>query len=246
MKLTQLIFILSIFLLGNEKEDILIAEYSYSIKMEELPTATVVNSTLIASKTKSVYEMDFVGDSNFLEEREGRQGKILSIKPKNNPYIYKDLLSNNFYSIERVGMKPFLVEDNIKIFDWKLENEFKDILNYKCQKATTFYRGRNYVAYFSSQIPFNNGPWKFAGLPGLIMEVKSTDGVFQLEINKLSIKKSDTDIKNPYRNYLEKKVSWKEFTDEYKRKYEELLSYTDPDGGSSSIPAKKIELLVEN
>jgi len=56
-------------------------------------------------------------------------------------------------------------------FNWQLSKEHKSILSYNCQKATCTFRGRNYTAWFTSEIPIQNGPYKFGGLPGLIMQI---------------------------------------------------------------------------
>jgi GLPGLI family protein len=64
----------------------------------------------------------------------------------------------------------YLKELNPK-FDWVLINETKKIGDFTCNKATCHFRGRDYVAWYTNEIPVPHGPWKFQGLPGLILEV---------------------------------------------------------------------------
>jgi len=59
-------------------------------------------------------------------------------------------------------------------YEWEIGKEEKEILGYKCQKATTYFRGRQYEAWFASDIPIFDGPYKFADLPGLILELYDT------------------------------------------------------------------------
>ena len=54
--------------------------------------------------------------------------------------------------------------------EWKLSNDTKLIGKFTCKKATTFFRGRQYTAWFTPEIPVPFGPWKLQGLPGLILE----------------------------------------------------------------------------
>ena len=75
---------------------------------------------------------------------------------KNISYI----LLNDLFSIQ--------TEDKI---NWKLSNETKSVTNYKLQKATTTFGGRNWTAWFNTEINLNEGPYKFRGLPGLIFEI---------------------------------------------------------------------------
>lgn len=238
--------ILSLSVLKTDNESSLIVNYTYSIHIETLPSATVVNSTLIDNGKESLYEMDFVGNSNLTEEEAGDNGSVLSIKPSRNPYIYKDKEKKEFYSIQRISMKPYLIRDNMNIFKWTLEKDTKDILGYKCQAAKAHYRGRDYIAYFTTEVPFKNGPWKFSGLPGLILEVKSVDNVFSLVANSLELKNSKAEISNPYEKKKAKAISWDEFIKKYKRKHEELKHYRNESGGYRSIPRKNIETYIED
>ena len=46
----------------------------------------------------------------------------------------------------------------------------KQIAGYPCQLGYCHFRGRTWKAWFTTDIPVSNGPWKLAGLPGLILE----------------------------------------------------------------------------
>ena len=68
--------------------------------------------------------------------------------------------------------------ERLPAFEWQILSESKDILGYKCQKAQGEFRGRKYIAWFAPSIPISDGPWKFCGLPGLILAVEDTDKYF--------------------------------------------------------------------
>ncbi len=63
--------------------------------------------------------------------------------------------------------------------EWELLQETDTILGYNCLKATTSYAGRKYEVWFAPDIPFNDGPWKFYGLPGLILKAEDENRLFQ-------------------------------------------------------------------
>ena len=67
------------------------------------------------------------------------------------------------------------------LMQWTLESEKQTICGYQCQRATCHWRGRNYVAWFTSAIPMKSGPWKFGGLPGLIMKIYDTKHLYTWE-----------------------------------------------------------------
>ncbi len=60
--------------------------------------------------------------------------------------------------------------DTLYPMQWELGSEKKLIDSLQCYKATTFFKGRNYIAWYCPAISIPNGPWKLGGLPGLIIE----------------------------------------------------------------------------
>jgi len=62
---------------------------------------------------------------------------------------------------------------------WEIIEETDTIMGYLCQKAKINYSGRNYTAWFAKDIAVNDGPWKFWGLPGLILKCSDDDGLFE-------------------------------------------------------------------
>lgn len=64
---------------------------------------------------------------------------------------------------------------------WTLANETQTILGHPCQKATCRFRGRDFVAWFATDVPVKGGPWKFGGLPGCILKVHDVDNLYVWE-----------------------------------------------------------------
>lgn len=70
--------------------------------------------------------------------------------------------------------------------DWKIETDRQNILGYDCQKATTHWRGRTFIAWFATDIPVKAGPWKFGGLPGLILKLQDADHLYWFDAVQIS------------------------------------------------------------
>ncbi|MCS3529188.1 GLPGLI family protein [Chryseobacterium sp. JUb7] len=102
------------------------------------------------------------------------RSKVTKEYPNYNTYLHTSL-SLDFYKIEE-DKKPV----------WKIFPEKKKTGNYNAQKATTNYLGRSWIAWFCTDLPFQDGPYKFYGLPGLIvkLEDKTQSHVMTLIANK--------------------------------------------------------------
>ncbi len=59
--------------------------------------------------------------------------------------------------------------------NWTILPETKNIEGFKAQKATTQFGGRNWIAWFTNDIQLQDGPYKFCGLPGLILNIEDED-----------------------------------------------------------------------
>jgi GLPGLI family protein len=86
---------------------------------------------------------------------------------------FKDFRKNTLFVYARMprAINSCKVSEEIPLQNWELRDDTLTVAGYLCQKAECRFRGRNYTAWFASGIPINNGPWKFGGLPGLILKV---------------------------------------------------------------------------
>jgi GLPGLI family protein len=85
--------------------------------------------------------------------------------------IYKDYQENELILAEKVFQYELKYKQDLKQIDWEIQPENKEILGFSVQKATGNFAGRNYIAWFAPELPFSDGPYKFSGLPGLILEI---------------------------------------------------------------------------
>lgn len=99
--------------------------------------------------------------------------------------------------------------------NWQISTDTCTVIGYKCQKASVEFRGRKYVAWFTPDIPINLGPWKFNGLPGLILKIADIQNHYSFEC--IGIKKEKTCIKN-YK-WKEKTITLKEWLNLEKKIY---------------------------
>lgn len=76
----------------------------------------------------------------------------------------------NSYYTEPLGMQS-----------WELHLQQQSILGYVCQRATCHWRGRDFEAWFTADIPVGMGPWSFNGLPGLILKLYDVDKLYTWE-----------------------------------------------------------------
>jgi GLPGLI family protein len=110
----------------------------------------------------------------------GKKPDIWSEYQYSDIFVHGDTL--NEWAMMPLGQEwPLRYEEKIQPFGWKLGTERKTILGHECQRATCHWRGRDYVAWFAPDIPIRRGPWKFGGLPGLILKIYDTRHLYTFE-----------------------------------------------------------------
>jgi len=166
-------------------------------------TAFLLMVFLQAQTHKFIYELQYKMDST--EVGYEKVNMILDITPKEVKFYGKDLairdsLNKKFgMNFSYTDMTGQVVKRKINSFDnenfinikngyytfkttdkinWTITDEIKKVENYTLQKATTKFGGRSWTAWFCKDIPFNEGPFKLRGLPGLIFELSDAKNNF--------------------------------------------------------------------
>ncbi len=122
-----------------------------------------IRDSIVYSKTDEINNID-----------KGNNGDMgFFVKDKLYPIsYYKNELNNKIIIHEYIGNKDYFTKDELPVTNWLIDNNnTKQILGYTCFMATTFFRGTKLIAYYTTQIPIKTGPYKFGGLPGLILEI---------------------------------------------------------------------------
>ena len=66
-------------------------------------------------------------------------------------------------------------------FNWTFVDSTAEVLGYKCKMAVATFRGREWRVYYTEDVPTKYGPWKFYGLPGLILKAADSKNWFEWE-----------------------------------------------------------------
>jgi GLPGLI family protein len=117
--------------------------------------------------------------------------------------IYKNYPHGKLTFIEHMIGGTFKFEENLNMFNWNVEEDTMTIAGYKAQKATCDFGGRSWIAWFSTEIPFNDGPYKFNGLPGLILKAHDTRNHYVFEFISMSKAPKHMIIDMQQKEYIE-------------------------------------------
>ncbi|MBG6063489.1 GLPGLI family protein [Flavobacterium sp. CG_9.1] len=204
--------------------------YDYTLNSKDIGLITNLKSYLTGDGKTSIYEEDFMKSKS-----QTAADNSFSIPTKNNPAFFKEIHSKIVTYNDHIQMKFFDVKDNLPSFDWEITSETKNILGYTCQKAILRFRGRDYTVYFTTDIPYSDGPWKFSGLPGMILEATSDDeaAAYSMIAEKVELKETTNSIQNPY--LKSNSITYQNYLDKYKVKYDESRSRMDTNGYSRGM-----------
>ena len=129
--------------------------------------------------------------------------------------------NENTQYFRSAGMSLLTYKEPVKK-KWRLVNETKVINTIICKKAEITSKGRNWIAWYSPEIPFPYGPYKFSGLPGLIVKITDDKGEFDFELVK-SV--SDSKLKGKLINI--KKNRFTEAVETTQRKLKQAVRNAD-------------------
>ncbi|MGG9961943.1 GLPGLI family protein [Ferruginibacter sp. SUN106] len=194
-----LIFLLCSSIAKSQVFDTCIVKYKYifTYQVDSLNTDKKQSDLMIleiGNKTALYYSKAArVGDS--IQQKDIQNGfspqEIAANKGKYNlsksrTVIIKNYPENKMTVTDKV-MQDYKYIEPLAAQEWKIVKDTATIYGVKCQKATANFRGRNYEAWFTKSIPVIAGPWKFYGLPGLILNVYDIKHQFSFEFNGIEI-----------------------------------------------------------
>ena len=109
-------------------------------------------------------------------------------------YVLKSRKDSLTSVYDLVGADYWFYEEPLVAQQWEISDSTKTILGYECVKATCDYRGRHWTAWFTPEIPIQDGPWKLYGLPGLILIAEDSSGQYSFVADGIQ---NSTDIIRP-------------------------------------------------
>lgn len=144
-------------------------------------------ASLYVHNDKSIYQLETRRQLDSVRKKREITNEDLSryfsydkfaIEYENNKLKYYDSFGGNEYE--------YIEETS---FNWSLKSETKTIKGFNCKKAIVSYGGRNWIAWYTLDLPINAGPYKFKGLPGLIIKITDSTNSYDFEVHSIKAKK---------------------------------------------------------
>ncbi len=119
----------------------------------------------IAYYNRLIYISDSTYSATGRYPLKGNRLTSFLIKKNKSPIYqnYEYIGDANYYKLTEEPKQQWIITDSIKNSN-----------SFQVQKAVAKFGGRSWIAWFTRDIPIPYGPYKFNGLPGLIMELYDT------------------------------------------------------------------------
>jgi GLPGLI family protein len=225
--------------------------------MEMLKKQFEKTFALSFDKNESIYKED-----EKLSKPQGPSNmEMVMINTGGSDILYKNTKEKRYTNQNDVFGKIFLIKDNLEKLDWKLENDTRNIGEYTCYKATlnreveVFESGISFngdkdlgktkkkapkmkeitiTAWYTPEIPVNNGPGNYHGLPGLILEVN--DGTETIICSKIVMNpKNSIVLKEPSNGKIVTQEKFETIINKKMKEMEERRSFNSNDGENIEI-----------
>lgn len=185
-----------------QKTDVAILKAHYSLShvrdTTERNKPYTENMVLIMGKNASLFtSADKIEQlekmTNFIKQQTRESGGVLTnvvmqkglLRPVTHTDYYFYAQERKLVIIENIRNR-YRIDEDLAPINWKISNDTASISGLKCQKATTYFKGRNWIAWFAESLPFATGPWQLNSLPGLIIEAYDERKEVQFIFNGLT------------------------------------------------------------
>lgn len=100
-------------------------------------------------------------------------------------YVTKCGKSRELHTYDVASATRFQMVEPYPEINWEISDSTRIVLGYECPSATTTLHGRRWTAWFTPDIPLQEGPWKLSGLPGIILAAECEGGQYSFEADGL-------------------------------------------------------------
>lgn len=196
--LTSIFFSISIF----SQNQRFYYEYNFQTDSTDLETKRSELMVLDIDKQGSkyyseyVFQNDSIMDVQFKKNMATHSDEPIMMSGKQGIVGYKILKSYPEFKINHMvtlDMTLYNATQQVKIH-WKILSDKDKIGFWNVQKAECDFAGRHWIAWFSTDIPIQDGPFKFHGLPGLIVKIEDRSGSHKMELKGIKNNALERDI----------------------------------------------------
>lgn len=193
MKRISALFLLLSLMISAQNNRV-IYEYKFapdSTKIDSLKTEWMyldINKKGSKYYSKSAFESDSIVNESIKKQMASGMKSISvsrqSIGGEINYEVEKTYPDYKTFLVSNIGNDTYKIAEDRKP-NWKISTEKKQLGTFNVQKATTDFAGRSWTAWFTTEVPIQDGPYKFSGLPGLIVQMEDQTGTHKMELKGL-------------------------------------------------------------
>lgn len=106
--------------------------------------------------------------------------------------ILKDFKKQDIVHYEQFLLNTgiYTLTERMDALDWQILPDTATIAGYPCQKAEVSFGNRIWYAWFTQRVPISDGPYKFCGLPGLIVNMNDATNTWFFTLVSLKQEKT--------------------------------------------------------
>ena len=101
------------------------------------------------------------------------------------PQVWTDYPEGQVTVRDAIPPSIYETQEKRKNIKWTLSDNTQTVAGYQCKTAVCQLHGRKWTVRYAEDIPTTAGPWKLCGLPGLIVEAVSDDGIHRFTLTEL-------------------------------------------------------------
>lgn len=190
------------------------ATYDLTWQIDSTNSESIQNETMVLfigdKISRFSSEGQYIADSikEAYKDRERTQQSFNEMRSKMpmsalNFYVFKRQNSAQVSFTEKIVRDNYRYIQDIDDLNWEILPETKEVAGFVAQKAKASFSGRDYTAWFTTEIPISEGPYKFRGLPGLILEISDNNDYYTFKLNGFKELNDEISIEFEPEDYLE-------------------------------------------